>query len=192
MNDKHQAVQGYVYESGACLSCHPDGSKGNAFNHGNSNFPLTGAHITLNCQDCHTSGYQGTPTECVACHQENFNNSTNPSHTQLGLSTECATCHTTDPDWQPALFPVHNQYYELLGKHLEIANDSVFLLIMEIILLLLISVSIAMQMITIMQLILIIMRPDSQLLAMIVIQLPVGHQQILIITFIRFPVSTVM
>jgi hypothetical protein len=125
MNDKHQGVQGYIYESGACLSCHPDGTKGNAFNHGNSIFPLTGAHITVNCQDCHTSGYQGTPTECVACHQENFNNSTNPSHTQLGLSTDCATCHTTDPDWQPALFPVHNQYFELLGAHINIpgCND---------------------------------------------------------------------
>jgi hypothetical protein len=125
MNDEHQGVQGYIYASDACLSCHPDGKKGNAFNHINSNFPLTGAHLSVNCQDCHTTEYQGTPTECVACHQVHFNNSTNPSHTQLGLSTVCTTCHTTEPDWKPALFPVHNQYYELLGKHLEIANDCV-------------------------------------------------------------------
>jgi hypothetical protein len=69
MDDEHQGVQGYIYESNACLSCHPDGSKGNAFNHINSNFPLTGAHTSLNCQQCHQSGYSGTPTECVACHQ---------------------------------------------------------------------------------------------------------------------------
>ncbi|HSW55501.1 MAG TPA: hypothetical protein VLH59_10440 [Ignavibacteriaceae bacterium] len=123
MNDKHQGVQGYVYESNACLSCHPDGSKGNAFNHSISIFPLTGAHLTVNCQQCHTTGYQGTPTECIACHQAHFNNTTNPSHTQLGLSTDCISCHTTEPDWKPALFPVHNQYYELLGRHFEISND---------------------------------------------------------------------
>jgi hypothetical protein len=125
MNDKHQSVQGYLYESNACLSCHPDGSKGNAFNHNNSAFPLTGAHLTTNCQDCHTTGYQGTPTECVACHQVHYNNTTNPNHLQLGLSTDCNTCHTTEPEWKPALFPIHNQYYELLGKHLENANDCV-------------------------------------------------------------------
>jgi hypothetical protein len=123
MDDKHQGVQGYIYTSEACLSCHPTGEKGNAFNHINSNFPLTGAHVSLNCQQCHQSGYSGTPTECVACHQLHYNNSTNPNHTQLGLSTECTTCHTTDPDWRPALFPIHNQYFELLGRHLEIAND---------------------------------------------------------------------
>lgn len=124
MNDEHQGVQGYIYESSACLSCHPDGKKGNAFNHINSNFPLTGVHLSVNCQDCHTTGYSGTLTECVACHQTNYNNSVNPNHTQLGLSTECSTCHTTDPDWQPATFPIHNQYFELLGAHADLPNCS--------------------------------------------------------------------
>jgi len=123
MDDKHQSVQGYIYTSEACFSCHPTGEKGNAFNHSNSNFPLTGAHMSLDCLQCHQSGYQGTPIECFACHENHYNNTTNPSHTQLGLSTDCTTCHTTDPDWKPALFPIHNQYYELLGRHLEIAND---------------------------------------------------------------------
>jgi len=123
MDDKHEGVQGYLYESSACLSCHPDGTKGNAFNHGNSNFPLTGAHTSLNCQECHASGYSGTPIECLACHEDDFVATTNPNHTQLGISTECTTCHSTEPGWQPALFPTHNQYFELLGRHLEIAND---------------------------------------------------------------------
>ena len=101
----------------------PMETKGNAFNHGNSIFPLTGSHLAVDCQQCHQTGYQGTPTECVACHQVHYNNTTNPNHSQLGLSTECSTCHSTDPDWKPALFPVHNQYFELLGRHLEVAND---------------------------------------------------------------------
>jgi len=122
MDDKHQGIQGYIYESNACLSCHPDGSKGNAFNHANSSFPLTGAHLTTDCEQCHQNGYQGTPTECVACHQTNYNNSTNPNHSQLGLSTDCSSCHTTNPEWQPATFPIHSQFFELLGAHLNITN----------------------------------------------------------------------
>ncbi len=124
MDDKHQNVQGYIYESGACLSCHPDGTKGNAFNHGNSIFPLTGAHTTIDCLQCHQNGYAGTPTECLACHQENYNNAANPSHTALQLPTDCASCHTTSPDWTPATFPIHNQYFELLGAHANITNCS--------------------------------------------------------------------
>lgn len=124
MDDKHQGVQGYLYESTACLSCHPDGTKGNAFNHSNSIFPLTGAHTTIDCLQCHQSGYSGTPTECLACHQDNYNNAANPSHTAFTLPTDCEQCHTTNPDWQPATFPIHNQFFELLGAHTNITNCS--------------------------------------------------------------------
>lgn len=123
MDNKHDEVQGYIYESGACLSCHPTGEKGNAFNHNNSIFPLTGVHLTTDCQQCHQTGYQGTPTQCLECHQQHYQNTTNPSHTVLGISTECNSCHTTDPDWRPALFTNHDQYFELLGRHQEISND---------------------------------------------------------------------
>ena len=27
------------------------------------------------------------------------------------------TCHTPEPNWKPALFPTHNNYYQLLGAH---------------------------------------------------------------------------
>lgn len=122
MDDKHSGVQGYVYESNACLSCHPDGTKGNAFNHSNSIFPLTGAHIAVDCSLCHQNGYSGTPTQCLACHQNHYNNSVNPSHTLLSLPTECEQCHTTNPDWYPASFAIHNQYFELLGAHANVSN----------------------------------------------------------------------
>lgn len=123
MDDKHSEVQGYVYSSEACLSCHPDGSKGNAFQHSQTNFPLTGAHLSVDCQDCHQSGYSGTSTECFVCHETQYLGTTNPNHQALALSTECSSCHSTDPTWRPALFPQHNQVFELLGRHLEIAND---------------------------------------------------------------------
>ncbi len=119
----HQDVGGYSYNSIACLECHPDGSASGSFNHNNSNFPLTGAHITTPCLDCHSSGYAGTPTICVACHEGDFNLSVNPSHNELGIPNECETCHTTNPGWQPASFPIHDNYYPLTGEHQTISAD---------------------------------------------------------------------
>ena len=29
---------------------------------------------------------------------------------------DCAMCHTTEPDWNPAAFPIHNEYYVLQGR----------------------------------------------------------------------------
>ena len=123
MDDEHDGISGYVYESGACLACHPDGSASGAFNHSATNFPLTGAHTTISCDDCHESGYTGTPTSCYACHDESFNQSANPNHSALGIPTACEDCHTTNPGWEPATFPIHNNYYVLEGAHVGIAND---------------------------------------------------------------------
>lgn len=123
MDNEHRNVSGYVYASTECYTCHPNGTSAGAFNHSLSNFPLTGAHQTVECNHCHQNGYANTPTECISCHQTQYNNSTNPSHTLLALSIDCAICHTTNPDWQPALFPQHNDYFPLTGAHSLIADN---------------------------------------------------------------------
>jgi hypothetical protein len=105
-----------------CWGCHSTNNWDSNFSHANTNFQLTGAHLAISCQDCHSSGYQGTPTECFACHQTNYNNTTNPDHQALMLPTNCESCHTTNPGWQPATFPIHNQFFELLGAHLSVTN----------------------------------------------------------------------
>ena len=109
-NQQHAGISGYIYENAACFACHPTGDAQGAFDHNNSNFPLTGAHVSVSCIECHAGGYEGTPTECNACHLPDFNQATNPNHLTLNLSTECITCHTTEPDWNPALFPDHDDY----------------------------------------------------------------------------------
>ena len=58
----------------------------------------------------------------MACHQTNYNNSTNPNHQTLMLSSNCEECHTTNPGWEPATFPIHNQFFELLGAHINVNN----------------------------------------------------------------------
>jgi len=123
MDDEHNDVGGYIYESQACLECHPVGNAEDGFNHNTSNFPLTGAHITTSCNDCHETTYSGTPTECSACHITDFNESANPNHVELNIGTDCENCHTTQPDWEPAQFDIHNEYYVLAGAHAGIANE---------------------------------------------------------------------
>ena len=122
-NQEHNGVNGYFYESSACLACHPTGDGDESFNHNESDFPLTGAHVNVSCIECHANGYENTPTACNACHTPDYNQATNPNHNSLGLSTDCITCHTTAPNWNPALFPVHDDYYPLLGAHAAIENQ---------------------------------------------------------------------
>jgi len=81
-----------------CGACHtPDAWLPATFDHSKSAFPLTGAHLTLQCTQCHVNNvFTGTPTTCVSCHAQ-------PAY-HLGLfGTGCATCHTTG-GWSPALF----------------------------------------------------------------------------------------
>ncbi len=107
-----------------CLQCHTTANwDATNFDHNLTSFPLTGAHIATECSACHTNGYVGTSTLCNSCHSENFNQTSNPSHTKLGLSTSCDLCHTTNPGWEPALFPNHNDYYALNGAHATIADN---------------------------------------------------------------------
>ncbi len=93
-----------------CTGCHKINAfqwEGAGFNHGF--FPLTLGHAIPVCADCHTGGdYSSTPTECFACHQDDYNGTTNPSHTSLNFSTQCSQCHTTNPDWQPASYTQHD------------------------------------------------------------------------------------
>ncbi len=123
MDDEHDDVGGYIYESRACLECHPTGSGELGFNHNTSAFPLTGAHITTACVDCHANGYDNTPTGCNDCHNPDYQQAQNPSHLVLALSVNCLDCHTTLPGWSPASFAQHNQLYPLLGAHALLSND---------------------------------------------------------------------
>lgn len=107
-----------------CLQCHTTASWDAAnFDHNATNFPLTGAHVATECAACHTNGYSGTSTTCISCHQTNFDGTANPNHNSIGIPTNCDECHTTNPGWQPATFPIHNDYYALNGAHATVANN---------------------------------------------------------------------
>jgi len=88
-------------------------------------YPFTGAHVPISsdCAACHQGDYSSTPNTCEGCHMPDYSASFNPNHSSLSIPTDCAMCHTTDPDWNPALFPIHDDYYVLEGAHIAIADN---------------------------------------------------------------------
>ena len=46
-----------------------EGSRRRIQAHDQTNFPLTGRHRTVACEECHINGQlEGTPTDCESCH----------------------------------------------------------------------------------------------------------------------------
>jgi hypothetical protein len=88
-----------------CETCHSTSSwSGAVFDHSKTPFPLTGAHLTVACNQCHVNNvFVGTPTDCYSCHKADYTGTTNPNHTSAGFPTTCATCHTTT-SWAGATF----------------------------------------------------------------------------------------
>jgi hypothetical protein len=118
---ENHLAQNYPKE---CLQCHTTTSwEGATFDHNLTQFPLTGSHTATECSACHTNGYAGTSMLCNSCHTKNYNESVNPNHSSIGISTECEDCHNTNPGWEPASFPTHNDYYALNGAHAKIGSD---------------------------------------------------------------------
>ncbi len=99
-----------------CSVCHTTTQwKGAVFNHSNTKFPLTGAHVTVACALCHVGGrYAGTPTDCYTCHRNAFETVTNPNHVSAGFPTTCTTCHNTT-QWLGA--KVTHQFPIYTGSH---------------------------------------------------------------------------
>ncbi|NIT59562.1 MAG: hypothetical protein GWN00_26085, partial [Aliifodinibius sp.] len=101
-----------------CLECHDTNAWSPAtFDHSQTQFPLTGAHLTLECLDCHSDGYAGTPIDCYSCHQDDYNNTTDPNHLAAGFSTTCETCHNTS-NWNQTTWDHDNMYFPIYsGRH---------------------------------------------------------------------------
>lgn len=132
-----QAFRGVAFAS--CTNCHKDPHAGRFgttctqchstagwtvqatanFDHARTGFPLTGAHRTAACGECHRDRkFKGTPRACSSCHRDahegrlgrscdrchstsSFRGVTNFDHkltrfllTGRHLTTRCAACHT--------------------------------------------------------------------------------------------------
>ena len=82
-------------------------------------FPLTLGHDIQDCNQCHnTSNFSDVNADCVTCHQEDYNQTTNPDHLAASFPTDCVSCHTTNPGWIPATFDHDGMYFPIYsGGH---------------------------------------------------------------------------
>ncbi|PJA28873.1 MAG: hypothetical protein CO189_03905, partial [candidate division Zixibacteria bacterium CG_4_9_14_3_um_filter_46_8] len=87
------------------------------FDHNLTDFPLTGAHISVPCIECHANGYSGTPTNCYSCHQDDYNNTSDPNHQAAGFPITCESCHNTI-SWNQTTWNHDALYFPIYsGKH---------------------------------------------------------------------------
>jgi hypothetical protein len=113
--DPNHTSEGFPTE---CDLCHTESSWEPAdFDHDDTDFPLFGGHIGVDCKTCHVSGYTGTSTECSSCHISDYNSTTDPNHASEGFPTQCGLCHT-ESSWEPSTFDHDAQYFPIYGgKH---------------------------------------------------------------------------
>jgi len=100
-----------------CTQCHAGNAWLPASAH--QNFNLIGIHQTLNCIDCHQSGYPGqyagtSEDDCYACHA-NDHAQEHPSYPQ-----DCTQCHAGNA-WLPASFT--HLTFTLRGTHSSLNCD---------------------------------------------------------------------
>ena len=106
-----------------CKTCHTSSAwKPSTYNHSTSTtFPLTGSHIGIDCNSCHSKGYSGTSKECVNCHLTDFNATTSPSHIAAKYTTDCKICHTSIA-WKSTTFNHNtNTTFPITGAHIGVA-----------------------------------------------------------------------
>jgi hypothetical protein len=104
----------------ACELCHDIfGWRGAPFDH--SAFPLREGHAGLECFDCHRpDGFEGAPTDCFSCHEDDYNGVTDPDHRGAGFPIFCEDCHKLR-DWQETSFEHDGQYFPIYsGSHADV------------------------------------------------------------------------
>ena len=122
----------FIGESQECSTCHDDPHSGElpecetchgqqrpfneapGFDH--DMFPLVGGHSIADCRQCHEDeSYRNTPTNCRACHAEEYRATQNPPHAAVGFDMDCAQCHGIN-EWDQTEY-AHTDTFPLVGSH---------------------------------------------------------------------------
>ena len=101
--------------SSTCTECHTTLAwSPSTFSHDITGFPLEGAHASALCSSCHTAAYgKKPPTDCYACHQQEYNNA--PGHTANSFPLNCLECHVQTA-WGQVTF-THDEFPIYSGAH---------------------------------------------------------------------------
>lgn len=105
-----------------CSECHSEASWTKisepdlAFDHGDTGFPLRGAHDKVACADCHRRGLANLTQSCSSCHMDPHAGSNSQS---------CEACHN-ERSWDvPRNFFIHERTrFPLSGAHAAIACEA--------------------------------------------------------------------
>lgn len=113
----------------ACADCHSTAgwSLETTFNHDETDFPLTGAHLTVACNDCHTAStatagqlvrrFDDLSGECESCHSADDPHQGQFAESQIG--TGCNACHDTESFRLPG-FDHSRTRFMLDGAHRDV------------------------------------------------------------------------
>ena len=90
--------------------------------HMRGRFPLVGAHVTADCFSCHKDAksnfllFGPLGVQCIDCHRDNYNSTTNPNHINSDFSTNCIECHNmTAFSWTGA--DINHNFFPLTAGH---------------------------------------------------------------------------
>ena len=105
-----------------CIDCHSEDAWSPAtFDHDQTSFTLTGAHISVDCIGCHIDGqFAGTPNDCWSCHETAFSAVADPNHVSNNFDHDCTKCHETN-GWSPATFDHNSTMFPLTGAHITVS-----------------------------------------------------------------------
>jgi len=113
-----------------CSGCHDESSWVSRFGadaHERTNFPLTGRHAFIACEECHGDardrGFTRTTPTCYGCHQQDYERTRGlpVDHVAAGFSTACQQCHAP---WRfkGATYAVHDVCFDITsGPHAAMA-----------------------------------------------------------------------
>ena len=110
------------YPQANCKICHNENRWASVtFNHSNTEFKLTGAHLNKECRACHTikdatgairQKFSSLSKECSSCHNDKHYKQFDKN----GI-TNCIECHDTE-NWKASLFNHNRSTFKLDGKHI--------------------------------------------------------------------------
>lgn len=106
-----------------CGSCHDARdwtSRFDASAHQRTNFPLTGRHAAIACEECHLEQrdrrFTRATVACYACHAADYARTAGSAldHARAGFGTDCKSCHFSTR-FRDAIFPAHRACFQIDG-----------------------------------------------------------------------------
>jgi hypothetical protein len=109
-----------------CASCHDASGWATTFGpdaHRTTNFPLTGRHAAIPCEECHLNQrdrrFTRAAVDCFTCHQADYARTarTPLDHARAGFGTDCQNCHLPTR-FKGGWFPHHEACFQITrGPH---------------------------------------------------------------------------